>query len=394
MACGNGETCGGIFGFGTWVNGGVWTTTEGRWLLAAARMGDIEPARQSVRQMMNLFASTWRMDNPLVNFGLSPYQPDDEINLTVDNFASAGGLLRGLFEYLYSSTALTLIPHLPDNVTEYSQNFGVRWGPYRIFLSTAGVTSSGVAALTINGAPAPAGHTFNATSATLSYASLPTPTAASLASVGSSVTTASTRVDLQITFKTKSMPAAQPRPQQQQQQPPPPQHAPSPAPLPAGLIHHFSAASLSGSLKDQAPVTTWPNMVPGAPAVTFPCPALTGTFNATAPHFSANSESGGGAGVVFDGRSNILCANETAAALPAQKTFVAVFKSGPAPQIFSVVIGGIGGGYGGIATSPIVPSARRSSLRNQSEFQVALCLRGARLACILLLHSRNTDLGY
>jgi hypothetical protein len=27
MACGDGKKCGGIFNFGTWVNGGVWTTT-------------------------------------------------------------------------------------------------------------------------------------------------------------------------------------------------------------------------------------------------------------------------------------------------------------------------------------------------------------------------------
>ena len=35
--------------------------------------------------------------------GQAPYQADEEINLTIDNFASAGGLLRGIFEYVYSS---------------------------------------------------------------------------------------------------------------------------------------------------------------------------------------------------------------------------------------------------------------------------------------------------
>jgi hypothetical protein len=57
---------------GTWVNGGVWTTTEGRWLMAAARTGDIAPAVESVRRMLKLFGSTWRMDNPIVKFGLEP----------------------------------------------------------------------------------------------------------------------------------------------------------------------------------------------------------------------------------------------------------------------------------------------------------------------------------
>ena len=90
MACGSGPECGGPFIFGTWVNGGVWTTTEGRWLMASAITGDIQPAFDYVRQMRTLFGATWRMDNPIVDFGKSPYQPDEDINLTVDNFASAG----------------------------------------------------------------------------------------------------------------------------------------------------------------------------------------------------------------------------------------------------------------------------------------------------------------
>ena len=151
MACGDGHTCGGIFKFGTWVNGGVWTTTEGRWLMAAALQGDLAPAFASVAQMQKLFGATWRMDNPIVNFGLAPYQPDEEINLTVDNFASAGGLLRGLFGYIYDAVSLTLKPLIPDTITALSQNFGVRWGPYSLRLSTAGVRSSGIASVSLNG---------------------------------------------------------------------------------------------------------------------------------------------------------------------------------------------------------------------------------------------------
>jgi hypothetical protein len=153
MACGNGDKCGGIFKFGTWVNGGVWTTTEGRWLMAAARMGDLTPAFDSMRQMQKLFGSTWRMDNPIVNFGLAPYQPDEDINLTVDNFATAGGLLRGLFNYLYTATSLRLTPLVPDTITQLRQKFAVRWGPFALQLSTAGVRSSGIASVTVNNKP-------------------------------------------------------------------------------------------------------------------------------------------------------------------------------------------------------------------------------------------------
>ena len=76
--------------------------------------------------MQSLFGATWRMDNPLVNFGLEVYQPKEEINLTVDNFATAGGLLRGLFEYIYTSTVLKIVPHIPAGISEFTQNFPVR----------------------------------------------------------------------------------------------------------------------------------------------------------------------------------------------------------------------------------------------------------------------------
>ena len=36
MLCGTGKTCGGIFSYGTWVNGGVWSTQEARAILAYA----------------------------------------------------------------------------------------------------------------------------------------------------------------------------------------------------------------------------------------------------------------------------------------------------------------------------------------------------------------------
>jgi len=336
MACGNGTSCGGIFEFGTWVNGGVWTTTEGRWLMAAARMGDLAPARASVKQMVALFASTWRMDNPIVNFGLSPYQPNEDINLTVDNFASAGGLLRGLFEYLYSASALTFIPHLPDNITAYSQEFSVRWGTYRIQLATMGVTSSGISSVSINGAAA-TGHTMNATSLTLNYAAMPAASPAALAAVNSSISTASTSVSLLITFKTamvsstNSAGAATP--------------LGNPTP-PPGLIYHFSAATVPAGTQTGANVTSWPNLVPGGPIMSYPCPSLNATGPVTPPLFV----NGTLPGLAFNGRTSFMCA---AGPVPAVKTFLAVFRSNAAPAIFSMVVGGSAGGFNGIGVSPL-----------------------------------------
>ena len=220
-------------------------------------------------------------------------------------------------------------------------------GPYRIFLSTVGVASSGIASLQINGAPAPPAHVFNGTHAALSFAALPTPAALSAASVESSVTTASTRVDLKIVFKQAGAgtgtgagagaaghghpreghppPAAPPAvgvAAQQQSADQQPWHGraaptpPPPPPLPSGLIHHFSASSLA-SLKDKAPVSSWPNLVQGAAPAAFACSNVTGTFKASPPTFALPG------GVVFDGRSNILCVESAGAGLPAEATFVA-----------------------------------------------------------------------
>ena len=72
------------------------------------------------------FADVWRMDNPLSNFGKSVYQPDEDINLTVDAFGAAAGFIRGLFEYLYFADTLIILPHLPNSIIRLKQKFGIR----------------------------------------------------------------------------------------------------------------------------------------------------------------------------------------------------------------------------------------------------------------------------
>lgn len=154
----------------------------------------------SFRQML-AFASAWRMDNPLVDFGQTPYQPTEPVNLVVDNFASAGGLLRGLFEYNYRSTSLQLVPHIPDNVTLYAQPFSFRWGPYSIWLNTSGVRSSGIAAARLNCAALGPPHSFDSTSLTLDFSAMPPASKASLAALTSELSTARTQVTLEVLFR-------------------------------------------------------------------------------------------------------------------------------------------------------------------------------------------------
>ena len=122
---------------GTWVNGGHWSTCEGRMVLGYYRLGKYEDARRSMQQLLT-FARRFRMDNPLVEFGSKVYQPKQPINLCYDTFAPAAAFVRGLFEYLYRADGLTLIPHVPPGITRLEQRFPIRFGAKKLYLSTVG----------------------------------------------------------------------------------------------------------------------------------------------------------------------------------------------------------------------------------------------------------------
>ncbi len=157
----------GLWSFGRWVNGGHWSTCEARMVMSYYRLGKFEDARRSMQQIMT-FARRWRMDAPLINFGGDVYQPDQPINLCYDAFGAPAALIRGLFEYLYRSDSLTLIPHIPPNITELEQRFPIRFGKKRLYLSTAG--SGPITAVWVNEKP---WSTFDSKSITLAEANTP-----------------------------------------------------------------------------------------------------------------------------------------------------------------------------------------------------------------------------
>ena len=107
----------GLWGYGTWVNGGHWSTCEARMILGYYRLGKFDDARRSMKRLLT-FAERFRMDNPLVKFGSDVYQPKQPVNLTYDAFGPPAAFMRGLFEYLYRADGLTLVPHIPPGVTE------------------------------------------------------------------------------------------------------------------------------------------------------------------------------------------------------------------------------------------------------------------------------------
>ncbi|MCA9436570.1 MAG: hypothetical protein KC978_12365, partial [Candidatus Omnitrophica bacterium] len=137
-----------LWKFGTWVNGGHWSTCEARMIMAYYRLGKFDDIRESMNQLLT-FARDFRMDNPLVEFGSKVYQPKQPINLCYDSLGPPAAMIRGLFEYLYLEDGLKLIPHIPPSVTELDQLFPVRFGKKKVFISTKGVGK--IRAVHVNG---------------------------------------------------------------------------------------------------------------------------------------------------------------------------------------------------------------------------------------------------
>ncbi len=138
----------GLWGYGTWVNGGHWSTCEARMILGYYRLEKFDDARRSMKRLLT-FAERFRMDNPLVKFGSDVYQPKQPVNLTYDAFGPSAAFMRGLFEYLYRADGLTLVPHIPPAVSELQQLDPVRFGGKKVYLSVVG--HGAVTAVKVNG---------------------------------------------------------------------------------------------------------------------------------------------------------------------------------------------------------------------------------------------------
>jgi hypothetical protein len=157
----------GLWAFGTWVNGGHWSTCEARMMLGYYRLGKFEDARKSMKRLL-AFANKFKMDNPLTKFGSNVYQPKEAINLCYDTFGPAAALIRGLFEYLYSAEGLTLFPHIPPTISEFQQLDPIRFGKKKLYLSTAG--SGQITSVRVNGQR---WRSFNKDSVFLPYDEIP-----------------------------------------------------------------------------------------------------------------------------------------------------------------------------------------------------------------------------
>jgi len=125
--------------YGTWVNGGHWTTTQGRMSIACMRVGEYGHPFNAWKKIMRLMQG-FRADAPLGECGQTPWR--DKLryptNVVYDCWGAPGGLLRGLFEYDYRAHGLRIRPHLPAAISKYVQKWPVMFGKTRIYLTVTG----------------------------------------------------------------------------------------------------------------------------------------------------------------------------------------------------------------------------------------------------------------
>ena len=139
----------GLWSYGMWVNGGVWSTVEARAIMAYYRLGKWDDIRRSALRSERL-AKDYQMDAPLKDFGGKVWFDDRLTNLCYDALGIPAATVRGLFEYVYKADSLTLFPHVPSAISEYSQMEPIRFGEKRI---TVSISNGGpaVKSLKVNG---------------------------------------------------------------------------------------------------------------------------------------------------------------------------------------------------------------------------------------------------
>ena len=147
----------GFWGFGQWVNGGVWGTVEGRAILMYYRLGKFEDIRRSAIRAMK-WAKDFRMDAPWSQRGENTNNPWSDagkfkvggVAVMIDNFAIPAATIRGLFDYDYRSDRIILRPRVPGTITQYTQSEPISFGKKKLYLSCNN-GGPNVKSVTING---------------------------------------------------------------------------------------------------------------------------------------------------------------------------------------------------------------------------------------------------
>lgn len=124
--------------YGTWVNGGHWTTTQGRMNIACLRVDEFEHPLNSWKKILDAMKA-FRADAPRKELGaVGWFNGKFPYDVVYDCWGAPGGLLRGLFEYDYRSDRLRIRPHLPSDITSYIQKWPIMFGKTKVYFTVIG----------------------------------------------------------------------------------------------------------------------------------------------------------------------------------------------------------------------------------------------------------------
>ncbi|MDB4582019.1 hypothetical protein N9164_02585 [Draconibacterium sp.] len=124
--------------YGTWVNGGHWTTTQGRMNIACLRVNEFEHPFNSWKKISDAMKG-FRADAPRKELGaVGWFNGRFPYDIVYDCWGAPAGLLRGLFEYDYRANNLRVRPHLPSDISSYTQKWPVMFGKTKVYLTVTG----------------------------------------------------------------------------------------------------------------------------------------------------------------------------------------------------------------------------------------------------------------
>ncbi len=135
---------------GNWVDGGCWSTVEGRAIIAYLETGHPEDAFRAADYYMR-WTEDYRQDQPLSQWGFNTcntWQQEDEehdghdkigrpVSVIIDSFAPATCLIRGLFLYTPTADGLALHVNLPRDIEYYTQHDLVYFGGHALRVRAA-----------------------------------------------------------------------------------------------------------------------------------------------------------------------------------------------------------------------------------------------------------------
>jgi len=137
----------GIQSYGTWVNGGHWSTTQVRMNIACMRVDEFDHPFAAWEKICDLMRG-FRAGAPMPERGQKNWYNGD-YNIVYDAWGAPAGILRGLFEYDYRADSLRIRPHIPTAITNYTQKQPVFFGKTKIYLTVTGTGK--VKSATVNG---------------------------------------------------------------------------------------------------------------------------------------------------------------------------------------------------------------------------------------------------